>query len=145
MTRHMRSRVRRQNHEVAGKQNECRKDDETHGNTAKNFGLRLCGDAQLWAATHGGSCAGTASRALAAPAYLYLDTKQTAEECAADLVSRMTQEEKYQQLYNGTSPDATAIPRLGVAKYRRWSEALHGMARNGTATRFPTGLGIASS
>jgi beta-glucosidase len=70
---------------------------------------------------------------------------------AADLVSRMTQEEKAQQ-FNSTLPNfefmgppAPAIPRLGVRQYTYWQEALHGVARQGVATEFPTGLGIAST
>ena len=71
-----------------------------------------------------------------ATAYPYLDTSLSFEERAADLVSRMTPEEKYSQLTARTAP---AIPRLGVRAYDWWSEALHGVARDGTATSFPTG------
>ncbi|HJB57600.1 MAG TPA: glycoside hydrolase family 3 C-terminal domain-containing protein [Candidatus Flavonifractor intestinipullorum] len=77
-----------------------------------------------------------------ATAYPYLDTSLSFEERAADLVSRMTPEEKYSQLTARTAP---AIPRLGVRAYDWWSEALHGVARDGTATSFPTGLGIAAT
>ena len=80
-----------------------------------------------------------------APQYPYLDTSLSFEERAADLVSRMTLEEKAAQLQNGRYPNAPAIERLGVPAYRYWSEALHGVARNGTATSFPTGLGIAAT
>ena len=79
------------------------------------------------------------------PEYPYLDTSRSFEERAADLVSRMTLEEKAAQLQNGRYPNAPAIERLGVPAYRYWSEALHGVARNGTATSFPTGLGIAAT
>lgn len=72
----------------------------------------------------------------------YLDTSLSFEERAADLVSRMTLEEKQSQLKART---AAAIPRLGVRAYDWWSEALHGVARSGEATSFPTGLGIAST
>lgn len=72
----------------------------------------------------------------------YQDTSLSFEERAADLVSRMTLEEKQSQLKART---AAAIPRLGVRQYDWWSEALHGVARSGEATSFPTGLGIASS
>lgn len=44
-----------------------------------------------------------------------------------DLLSRMTLEEKISQMRNG----ADAIPRLGIPAYDFWSEALHGVARNG--------------
>ncbi len=72
----------------------------------------------------------------------YLDTSLSFEERAADLVSRMTPEEKYAQLRARTAP---GIPRLGVNAYDWWSEGLHGVARDGKATSFPTGLGIAAT
>ena len=74
--------------------------------------------------------------------YAFMNPKLSAEERAADLVSRMTPEEKYSQLRART---AAAIPRLGIQEYNWWREALHGVARDGTATSFPTGLGIAST
>ena len=72
----------------------------------------------------------------------YLDMNLSDEERAVDLVSKMTREEKYSQLTALTVP---AIPRLGVNAYNWWSEDLHGVARDGEATSFPTGLGIAST
>ena len=72
----------------------------------------------------------------------YQDTSLSFEERAADLVSRMTLEEKQSQLKART---AAAIPRLGIREYDWWSEGLHGVARSGEATSFPTGLGIAST
>ena len=58
-----------------------------------------------------------------------------------DLVSRMTLEEKVSQMQN-TAP---AIPRLGIAAYNWWSEALHGVARSGYATVFPQAIGMAAT
>src|SRR6187401_3209748 len=72
---------------------------------------------------------------------VYKDLNRTFEERAADLVSRMTLEEKISQLGN----DAAAIPRLGVPKYEWWNEALHGVARAGAATVFPQAIGMAAS
>src|ERR1700685_3151852 len=54
----------------------------------------------------------------------YLDTNLPPERRAADLVSRMTLEEKVLQMQNS----APAIPRLGVPVYNWWNEALHGVA-----------------
>ena len=71
----------------------------------------------------------------------YLDTELSFEQRAADLVSRMTTEEKLSQVMN----DAPAIPRLGVPKYEWWNEALHGVARAGAATVFPQAIGMAAS
>ena len=71
----------------------------------------------------------------------YLDTKQTPEARAHDLVSRMTVEEKALQSIN-TAP---AIPRLGVPAYDYWNEGLHGVARSGYATLFPQAIGMAAT
>jgi len=40
---------------------------------------------------------------------------------------------------------AVAIPHLGVPDYEWWSEALHGVARNGIATNFPQSIGLAAT
>lgn len=40
---------------------------------------------------------------------------------------------------------AKAIPRLGVPEYEWWNEALHGVARAGTATVFPQAIGLAAT
>jgi len=55
-------------------------------------------------------------------------------------VKRMTLEEKASQLVNQARP----IPRLHVPGYDWWSEALHGVATNGT-TEFPEPIGLAST
>ena len=66
--------------------------------------------------------------------------RKTAREKAQALVARMTLEEKTAQLrYN-----APAIERLGVPAYNWWNEALHGVARGGTATSFPQAIGLAA-
>ena len=71
----------------------------------------------------------------------YQDKSLSAEERAKDIVSRMTLEEKASLMQN-SSP---AIERLGIKQYNWWSEALHGVARNGTATVFPQTIGMAAS
>ena len=70
----------------------------------------------------------------------YQDTNLTFEERARDLVSRMTLEERASQLRF----DAPPIDRLGVPAYNWWNEALHGVARAGTATTFPQAIGMAA-
>lgn len=62
-------------------------------------------------------------------------------ERAKELVSKMTLEERMAQLCN----KAPAIERLGVPSYDWWNEALHGVARAGTATVFPQAIAMASS
>jgi beta-glucosidase len=71
----------------------------------------------------------------------YLDPSRPVSERVDDLIGRMTLEEKASQLVN----QARAIPRLQVPAYDWWSEALHGVARNGTATVFPEPIGLAAT
>ena len=61
-------------------------------------------------------------------------------EQAKELVSKMTIEEAASQLYY-ISP---AIERLGIPAYNWWNEALHGVARAGTATMFPQAIALAA-
>lgn len=75
----------------------------------------------------------------------YRDVSRPFGERAVDLVSRLTPEEKAKQLLCGRSPRAPGVERLGIRPYEWWSEALHGVARDGTATSFPTGLGLAAT
>src|SRR5438874_11134235 len=70
----------------------------------------------------------------------YLNPSLPAEARAADLVHRMTLEEKASQLVNHARP----IPRLGVTGYDWWSEALHGVLTKGT-TVLPEPVGLAAT
>jgi len=71
----------------------------------------------------------------------YKNPKLSFERRAADLVSRMTLEEKVSQMQNV----APAIPRLGIPAYDWWNEGLHGVARAGQATVFPQAIGLAAT
>ncbi len=100
----------------------------------KSFGLRMtvaglafCG--MVWMAG-----------AQQAPEPAYLNPSLPAEQRAADLVHRMTLPEKATQLVN----QARAIPRLKVPAYDWWSEALHGVAVDGT-TEFPEPIGLGAT
>jgi beta-glucosidase len=70
----------------------------------------------------------------------YMNPNLSPQERAADLVHRMTLEEKASQLVN----QARAIPRLRVPAYDWWSEALHGVATSGI-TEFPEPVGLAAT
>src|SRR3989339_11948 len=71
----------------------------------------------------------------------YLDPALPLERRVADLVGRMTLEEKISQMGH-TAP---AIERLGIPEYNWWNEALHGVARAGIATVFPQAIGLAAT
>ncbi|MDO4326608.1 MAG: glycoside hydrolase family 3 C-terminal domain-containing protein [bacterium] len=62
-------------------------------------------------------------------------------ERAKELASQLTLEEKTSQ----TLYEAAAIDRLGIRSYNWWNEALHGVARAGTATVFPQAIGLAAT
>src|SRR5262245_37981329 len=70
----------------------------------------------------------------------YLNPAMPAQQRAEDLVHRMTVEEKVTQLIN----QARAVPRFNIPAYDWWSEALHGVATNGT-TEFPQAIGLAAT
>ena len=56
---------------------------------------------------------------------------------AENIISQMNVDEKISQLMNYTP----GVERLGIKPYDWWSEALHGVGRNGKATVFPTPIG----
>jgi beta-glucosidase len=100
----------------------------------KNLGLRLIAAEFLLLSSTWTMCAQDAAK----PSYL--NPNLPAEQRAADLVHRMTLEEKASQLVN----QARAIPRLQVPAYDWWSESLHGVMVNGT-TEFPEPIGLAAT
>jgi beta-glucosidase len=71
----------------------------------------------------------------------YLNPDLPAETRAADLVARMTLDEKVLQMQNG----APALDRLNLPAYDWWNEALHGVARAGRATVFPQAIALAAT
>ena len=73
--------------------------------------------------------------------YPFQNPSLTIDERIEDLMGRLTLEEKCKLMRNG-SP---AIPRLGIPQWDWWSEALHGVGRNGLSTTFPSCIGMAAS
>ena len=72
---------------------------------------------------------------------VYLDPARPFDERAKDLIARLTLDEKVGLM----SYPARGVPRLGIPAYNYWSEALHGVARNGRATVFPQAIGMAAT
>jgi beta-glucosidase len=62
------------------------------------------------------------------------------KERLSDLIGLMTVDEKIKQLTNQSDP----IPRLGIAKYNYWNEALHGVLASG-ATSFPQSVAMGAT
>jgi len=60
---------------------------------------------------------------------------------ARELISQMTLEEKVSQMLHR----AGAVERLDIPSYNWWNEALHGVARSGTATMFPQAIAMAAT
>lgn len=75
------------------------------------------------------------------PLPLYQNTTQPPEVRAADLVARLTLDEKISQMQHA----APAIDRLGIPEYNWWNECLHGVGRAGTATIFSQAIGLAAT
>jgi len=72
---------------------------------------------------------------------LYLDPSRSIPERVQDLLSRLSLQEKVAQMSHPTD----GVERLGIPPYNYWSEALHGVARNGQATVFPQAIGMAAT
>lgn len=72
---------------------------------------------------------------------IYLNPDLPMADRANDLISRLTLDEKVGLMNH----PAKGVPRLGIPAYNYWSEALHGVARNGRATVFPQAIGMAAT
>ena len=93
----------------------------------------------LWLATLGclqfAGCNHTASQ------YPFQNPKLSFDERAKDFVSRLTLEEKVEQMLN----KAPGIDRLGIPPYDWWNECLHGVARTEYAvTVYPQAIAMAA-
>lgn len=73
--------------------------------------------------------------------FAFYNSSLTIEERVEDLISRLTLEEKSNQMMHNTA----AIERLGILPYSYWNEALHGVGRSGVATVFPQAIGLGAT
>ena len=90
------------------------------------------------------SCGGNSEKASEALTYdkEFIDSLVGTFEARVEyLLEELTLEEKVSLMMNSSAP----VPRLGIRKYDWWNEALHGVARNGSATVFPQAIGMAAS
>lgn len=69
------------------------------------------------------------------------DVTHPVSERVAELIAKMTLEEKISQLVN----ESDSIPRLNLPSYNYWNECLHGVARAGVVTVFPQAINLAST
>ena len=78
---------------------------------------------------------------------IYLNTSYSFEERAADLVSRLTLEEKQSLIGNSMA----AVPRLGINAFNVWGEALHGVmggfniGNAASPTSFPNSVALGAA
>lgn len=70
----------------------------------------------------------------------YKNPDLSPQERADDLLKQLTLKEKISLMQN----QSPGVERLGIKPYNWWSEALHGVARNGLATVYPITMGMAS-
>ncbi len=71
----------------------------------------------------------------------FRNSKEPIEKRVTDLISRLTIEEKIAL----TGYNSLGVPRLDISPYNWWNEALHGVARAGSATVFPQAIGMAAT
>ena len=72
---------------------------------------------------------------------LLINIAATPQERAAQIVSRLTLEQKASLMMHSSAP----VPQENIPAYNWWNEALHGVARSGKATVFPQPIGMAAS
>ena len=84
-------------------------------------------------------CAGALGQSSARPAYL--DPSKPTEQRIADLIGRMTLEEKASQLNHLN----TGIPRLQVPGWGGWNQTLHGVWSKHPTTLFPAPIAMGAT
>jgi beta-glucosidase len=72
---------------------------------------------------------------------VFTDPSAPLDARVTDLIARLSLPEKINQLVH----ENNAVERLGLPAYNWWSEACHGVGRNGRATVFPQVIGLAAT
>jgi beta-glucosidase len=72
---------------------------------------------------------------------VYLDPSKPTQQRVADLIGRMTLEEKAQQLNHLN----VGIPRLQVAAWGGWNQTLHGVWSKQPTTLFPAAIAMGAT
>lgn len=78
---------------------------------------------------------------LAAQNEPYRDRSLSPAQRAADLLPRLTLDEKVMLMMDYSAP----VERLGIPEYNWWNEALHGVGRAGIATVLPQSIAMAAT
>ncbi|MFC3158420.1 hypothetical protein ACFOEQ_07730 [Chryseobacterium arachidis] len=73
--------------------------------------------------------------------YPFQNPKLPVEQRIENLLGLLTVDEKIGMMMDNSK----AVPRLDIPGYGWWNEALHGVARAGTATVFPQAIGMAAT
>lgn len=73
--------------------------------------------------------------------YPFQYPKLPVEQRIENLLGLLTVDEKIGMMMDNSK----AVPRLDIPGYGWWNEALHGVARAGTATVFPQAIGMAAT
>ncbi|SEM30143.1 beta-glucosidase [Chryseobacterium taichungense] len=73
--------------------------------------------------------------------YPFQNPKLPVDQRIENLLGLLTVDEKIGMMMDNSK----AVPRLDIPGYGWWNEALHGVARAGTATVFPQAIGMAAS
>ena len=73
--------------------------------------------------------------------YPFQNPKTPVEQRIENLLGLLTVDEKIGMMMDNSK----AVPRLEIPAYGWWNEALHGVARAGTATVFPQAIGMAAT
>ena len=71
----------------------------------------------------------------------FRNTQLSIEERTEILLGELTTDEKLGMVNFRNA----GVPRLGIPAYNWWNEALHGVARSGTATVFPQAIAMAAT